>query len=85
VTGWSSARALDPREAAAPFREIDVETIVYGSLEQAFEAATEQTGGRGAVIAFGALSFVAQLREYLLGIESDMIMLASREGEAARE
>jgi dihydrofolate synthase/folylpolyglutamate synthase len=84
VTGWRSARAMDPREAAAPFREMDVETIVYGSVEQAIDAAGEHAGGRGAVVAFGALSFVAQVREYLLGIESDMITLASREGEAAR-
>ena len=38
-------------------------------------AGDAHAGERGAVVAFGAIAFVAQLREYLLGIESDMIML----------
>ena len=77
VTGWSSARAADPREAAVAFRRYDAPVTVMGEVPQAYEAAAAHGGERGAVVAFGAIAFVAQLREYLLGIESDMLMLAS--------
>jgi dihydrofolate synthase/folylpolyglutamate synthase len=77
VSGWHSARAADPRAIAEAFRAGDVPVTVLGDFPQAFEAATAHAGERGAVVAFGSLAFVAQLREYLLGIESDMILLAS--------
>jgi folylpolyglutamate synthase/dihydropteroate synthase len=78
VSGWRSARAADPREIAAPFRSTDASVTVMADLPQAYEAAVAHAGERGAVVAFGAIAFVAQLREYLLGIESDRIMLASK-------
>jgi folylpolyglutamate synthase/dihydropteroate synthase len=77
VTGWNSARAEDPRVAAEPFRASDAPVTVFGDLAQAFEAAKAHAGDRGAVVALGSIAFVAQLREYLLGIESDMILLSS--------
>jgi dihydrofolate synthase/folylpolyglutamate synthase len=77
VTAWPSARAADPRDLAAAFRGHDVPVSTFGSLPQAYEAAVAQAGERGAVVAFGAIAFVAAVREYLLGIESDMIRLAS--------
>ena len=49
---------------------------MIGNIEQAYEGAIEAAGARGAVVAFGSIAFVAALREYLLGIESDMIRLA---------
>lgn len=84
VTGWPSKRAADPRELASAFRGLDVPVFTYGDPVQAYEAALAGAGERGAVVAFGALSFVALLREYVLGIESDMIRMMSRApGEAA--
>jgi dihydrofolate synthase/folylpolyglutamate synthase len=77
IAGWHSARAAEPREIAAPFRAADVPVTVMADLPQSYEAAVAHAGERGAVVAFGAIAFVAQLREYLLGIESDRIMLAS--------
>jgi dihydrofolate synthase/folylpolyglutamate synthase len=77
VTAWASARAADPVEAAAAFRDRGVSYTVMGDLAQAFEAATAHAGERGAVVAFGSIAFIAAVREYLLGIESDMIRLAS--------
>ncbi len=83
VTAWPSARAADPRAVAAAFRVHDAPVTVFGDLAQAYEAAAAHAGERGAVVAFGAIAFVAQLREYLLGIESDMILLASTQGSAS--
>jgi len=80
AAGWRSARAADPRDVAAAFRAYDAPVTVFGDLAQAYEAAAAHAGERGAVVAFGAIAFVAQLREYLLGIESDMILLASTQG-----
>jgi dihydrofolate synthase/folylpolyglutamate synthase len=77
VTAWPGARAADPREAAEPFRAHDAPVTVLGSLAQALEAAMADAGGRGAVVVFGSIAFVAAVREYHLGIESDMIRLAS--------
>jgi dihydrofolate synthase/folylpolyglutamate synthase len=77
VTAWPGARAADPRDLAAAFRPHDVPVSTFGGLPQAFDAASAQAGERGAVVAFGAIAFVAAVREYLLGIESDMIRLAS--------
>jgi folylpolyglutamate synthase/dihydropteroate synthase len=77
VTAWPGARAADPRDLAAAFRPHDVPVSSFGGLPQAFDAASAQAGERGAVVAFGAIAFVAAVREYLLGIESDMIRLAS--------
>jgi dihydrofolate synthase/folylpolyglutamate synthase len=75
VAGWHSARAADPREVAATLREAGISCTAYSDLPQAFESALGDAGERGAVVAFGSIAFVAALREYLLGIESDMIRL----------
>jgi len=77
VTTWDSARAADPRASSDAFRALDVPVTVSGDLTQAFEAASSHAGARGAVVALGSIAFVAQLREYLLGIESDRLLLAS--------
>jgi dihydrofolate synthase/folylpolyglutamate synthase len=77
VTAWDSARAADARAAGDLFRAQDVPATVFGELRQAFEAASSHAGTRGAVVAFGSIAFVAQVREYLLGIESDRLLLAS--------
>jgi dihydrofolate synthase/folylpolyglutamate synthase len=81
--GWRSARAADPRTLAGPFRPHGVPASVLPGLPQAYEAAVAHAGERGAVVAFGAIAFVGQLREYLLGIESDMILLASSQSDTA--
>ncbi len=83
VTAWPSPRAADPREAADAFRRQGVPVTVCGDVAQSIEAAIAQAGGRGAVVAFGSLAFVAAVREYLLGIESDMIRLIPASGEAS--
>jgi dihydrofolate synthase/folylpolyglutamate synthase len=83
AAGWRGARAADPRDVAAAFRAHDAPVTVVGDLSQAYEAAAAQAGERGTVVAFGAIAFAAQLREYLLGIESDMILLASTQGLAS--
>ncbi len=77
VTGWASRRAADPRALADVFRPFDVPVSAFGSLPQAYEAAVAEAGERGSVVAFGALGFAAAVREYLLGIESDMIGIES--------
>jgi hypothetical protein len=77
VTAWPSPRAADARECGDIFRRWDAPVTVFGDVAQACDAALAHAGARGAVVAFGAIAFVAQLREYLLGIESDMILLAS--------
>ncbi len=77
VTAWPSTRAADPRDLAAAFRPHDVPVSIFASLPQAYDAALAQAGERGAVVAFGAIAFVAAVREYVLGIESDAIRLAS--------
>jgi dihydrofolate synthase / folylpolyglutamate synthase len=76
VSGWPHSRAADPREVAVAFRDVDVPVSVFGDLAAGYEAATAEAGMRGAVVAFGSIAFVAALREYLLGIESDMIRLS---------
>ncbi len=78
VCGWPSARAADPRELAAAFRPYDAPVTTFGTLPDAYEAAVAEAGERGAVVAFGALAFVAAVREWVLGIESDSVRLASR-------
>jgi dihydrofolate synthase/folylpolyglutamate synthase len=78
VTSWDSARAADPRALADVFRAHDLPVTVFGDLPQAYEAAASSAGGRGAVLAFGSIAFVAQLREYLLGIESDRLLVSAR-------
>jgi folylpolyglutamate synthase/dihydropteroate synthase len=77
VTSWASARAADPREVAAAFRPHDVPVSTFGDLGQAYEAAVAQAGERGAVVAFGSIAFAAAVREYVLGIASDAMRLAS--------
>ncbi|HXK34472.1 MAG TPA: folylpolyglutamate synthase/dihydrofolate synthase family protein [Dehalococcoidia bacterium] len=85
ATGWPSERAADPRELAAAFAGLDVPVFTFGDPVQAYEAAVAAAGESGAVVAFGALSFVALVRAYVLGIESDMIRMMSRAPrEAAR-
>jgi dihydrofolate synthase/folylpolyglutamate synthase len=84
VTAWQHARAADPRTLAEAFRPHGVPVTVFGSLPDAFEAAAADVGARGAIVAFGAIAFVAALREYLLGIESDMIRLQTQQPPAAR-
>ena len=78
VCGWPSARAADPRELAAAFRPYEAPVTTFGTLPDACEAAVAEAGERGAVVAFGALAFVAAVREWLLGIESDSVRLSSR-------
>jgi dihydrofolate synthase / folylpolyglutamate synthase len=85
VTGWPSRRAAPPGDVAAAFRPYDVPVSVFGDVPGAYEAAEAVAGERGAVVAFGSISFAAAVREYLLGIESDMIRLASKPGPAASE
>jgi folylpolyglutamate synthase/dihydropteroate synthase len=76
VAGWPHARAADPRTLADAFRASEAPVSVFGDLPGAYEAAAAEAGARGAVVAFGSIAFVAALREYLLGIESDMLWLA---------
>lgn len=75
VAGWHSPRAADPRQVASTLREAGMSCTVVSALPQAFESAVSDAGERGAVVAFGSIAFVAAVREYLLGIESDMIRL----------
>ncbi len=77
VTAWPSARAADPRDVAAAFRPHEVPVSTFGDLGQAYEAALAQAGERGAVVAFGSIAFVGAVREYVLGIASDSMRLAS--------
>ena len=77
VTSWPNARAADPRDIASALRPHDVPVSMFGDLGQAYEVALAQAGERGAVVAFGSIAFVAALREYVLGIASDSMRLAS--------
>ena len=77
VTSWPSARAAEPRAAAERFRRTGASVTAYGSLPQACDAAEAEAGERGTIVACGSIAFAAAVREYLLGLESDMIMLAS--------
>ncbi|HYM16061.1 MAG TPA: Mur ligase family protein [Dehalococcoidia bacterium] len=77
VAAWPHARAADPRPLVDAFRAAGVPATAFDDLPRAYEAAAAVAGERGAVVAFGALAFVATLREYLLGIESDIIRLAA--------
>ncbi len=77
VTAWPNPRAADPRELAAAFRAHDVPVHAFGELPSAIDAAMAEAGERGAVVAFGAISFVGAVREYVLGIESDRALLLS--------
>jgi dihydrofolate synthase/folylpolyglutamate synthase len=78
VSAWGSARAADPRESAAAFRPYDVPVTAFGSLAEAYDAAVAEAAGRRAVVCFGALAFVAAVREHVLGIESDALRLGLR-------
>ena len=84
VPAWPHARAADPRAVADAFRPIGVPVTISGDVGAAVEAAAAASGGRGAVVAVGSLAFVETLREYLLGIESDIIRLNSRRPAAGR-
>lgn len=83
VTAWPSERGMDPRDAAEHFRRQGAPVTVFGDVGQAVEAAIAEAGGRGAVVAFGALAFVASVREYLLGIESDRLRISAAHGDAS--
>lgn len=80
---WPHARAADARAVAAAFAAEGVPATAFGGLGTALDAAESQAGERGAVVAFGSIAFVAAVREYLLGIESDMIMMASQRDRSA--
>ena len=73
---WPNPRTAPADRVADTFREHDVPVSVWANVADAYEAAAAQAGDRGAIVAFGSLAFVAAVREYLLGIESDMIRLA---------
>jgi dihydrofolate synthase/folylpolyglutamate synthase len=73
---WPNQRAAPADLVAHAFREDDIPVSVWANVPDAYEAAAAQAGDRGAIVAFGSLAFVAALREYLLGIESDIIRLA---------
>jgi hypothetical protein len=75
ATGWPHARAEAPDALARAFVPYEVPVTVFTGLPQAFDAALADVGEGGAVVAFGGIAFVASVREYLLGIESDMIRL----------
>ncbi len=75
---WAHVRAADARGVAAACREAGADATVFPGIASAMEAANERAGARGAVVAFGSLAFAAAVREYLLGIESDMIRQAFR-------
>jgi dihydrofolate synthase/folylpolyglutamate synthase len=77
VAGWPHRRAADPRVLGDAFRATGAPATVFGDVGQAYQAAVAETGERGAIVAFGALAFVAALREYILGIQSDIIRLAA--------
>jgi folylpolyglutamate synthase/dihydropteroate synthase len=83
VTGWPSARAADPRKVATVFadRSGGLSVQVYASLPEAYEAAVTLAGDRGAITCFGSIAFVAAVREYVLGIESDALGLAGARQE----
>jgi folylpolyglutamate synthase/dihydropteroate synthase len=76
VTAWPSARAADVREMAEAFRPFEAPVSLFASLEDAYDSAVMLAGERGAVVAFGSLAFVAVVREWVLGIESDAMRLA---------
>lgn len=77
IPAWAHPRAADPRVVAEGFRASEAPVAVFGDLPSAYDAAVAEAGTRGAVVAFGSIAFVAALREYHLGIESDMIRLAA--------
>ena len=76
VPAWGHARAMAPERIAQDFRDLEVPASIWPNVGDAYEAAIAQAGDHGAVVAFGALAFVAGLREYVLGIESDILRLA---------
>jgi len=80
VPRWPHARAADPRDVAEAVRAFDIPVRPSGSLPDAVEAAMASAGERGCVVACGSIAFAAAVREYLLGIESDMIRLALSKG-----
>ncbi len=75
ITAWPSPRAADPRELATVFRPHDAPVTTFGALPEAYEAAIAEAGPGGTVVAFGALAFIAAVREYVLGIEGDRLLL----------
>ena len=77
VPRWLHARAAGQDAVIDAFRGYETPLWPQPTLADAVEAALSHAGERGAVIACGALAFVAAVREYLLGIESDILRLAS--------
>jgi dihydrofolate synthase/folylpolyglutamate synthase len=73
ASAWPNRRAADPASVAAAFRACEVPVTAFPSLPTACDAALSEAGERGAVVAFGAVSFAAAVREYLLGIQSDIL------------
>ncbi len=73
ATAWPNRRAADPAALAAAFRANDASVTAFASLPAACDAALADAGERGAIVAFGAISFAAAVREYLLGIQSDIL------------
>jgi dihydrofolate synthase/folylpolyglutamate synthase len=77
---WPSRRAMQARRCAEAFRAQGAQATVLAELPQALEAAEAAAGAGGAIVACGSISFAAAVRECLLGIESDMIHMASLPG-----
>lgn len=75
---WPHVRAADARTVAAACRDAGADAATFPDVASAMDAAVERAGARGAVVAFGSIAFAAWVREYLLGIESDMIRQAFR-------
>ncbi|MBI2724286.1 MAG: bifunctional folylpolyglutamate synthase/dihydrofolate synthase [Chloroflexi bacterium] len=76
LPAWPHARAADPAALADILRAHGVPYSYGASPGEALDAATAVSGTRGSVVAFGSIAFVALVREYHLGIESDMIRLS---------
>ncbi len=83
VPAWTHARGAAPDPIAKEFRDLDVPASIWPDVGAAYEAAIAQAGDFCAVVAFGALAFAAALREYVLGIESDILRLALAQDRSA--
>ncbi len=80
---WGHARAAsfeDIAEAARGALEPETPLLRHGSPADAIEAAIADGGRREPIVAFGSLAFAARVREYLLGIEFDIIDAAPGRG-----
>lgn len=80
---WDHLRAAsfqDIAEAARGALESETQLLRHASVGDAIEAAIADGGGREPIVAFGSLAFAARVREYLLGIEFDIIDAAPGSG-----